>query len=189
MENLKKKFSMAGFSDSSVSSLCNYFKKKVYKKNEYLLAPGRIAKRIYFIETGSVILGHMTDRKAVTRHLALSSEFITCLASFQNQIATDEYLKATERTEAYEISKDGFKEASKQFPAVQDLYQKLVFELLVKCQQRITDLISQDAHSYYEYLSNTNPDIVQNMHQYDLASYMGIEPQSLSRLRAKKPNK
>lgn len=189
MENLKNVFLMAGLSEADATLACNYFKRKVYQKNEYLLAPGNVAKRIYYVEAGGVILGNMTDKKPITRHLALPSEFITCLESFQNQTITDEYLKASTSSEVYEITKMNFDRALKQFPALQSLYQKFVFELLVRCQKRINDLISQDAHAYYEQLNITAPAIIQNMHQYDLASYMGIEPQSLSRLRSKKTNK
>jgi CRP/FNR family transcriptional regulator, anaerobic regulatory protein len=189
MENLKNMFLIAGLSEDDAALVCNYFRKRSYQKNQYLLAPGNIAKRIYYVETGGVILGNMTDKKPITRHLALPSEFITCMESFQNQSITDEFLKASTYSEVYEITKGSFDQALQQFPVLQSLYQKFVFELLVKCQKRINDLISQDAQAYYEQLNITAPAIIQNMHQYDLASYMGIEPQSLSRLRSKKTNK
>uniref|UniRef100_F4C2R1 Putative transcriptional regulator, Crp/Fnr family n=1 Tax=Sphingobacterium sp. (strain 21) TaxID=743722 RepID=F4C2R1_SPHS2 len=189
MGNLKNMFLMAGLSEDDATLVFKYFKKKTYQKNEYLLRPGNIATHIYYIETGGVILGNMTDKKPITRHRALASEFITCLESFHNKSVTDEYLKSSTCSEVYEINKGDFDSALKQFPILQNLYQKFVFELLVKCQKRINDLISQDAYSYLEQLNITAPAIIQNMNQYDLASYMGIEPQSLSRLRGKRAKK
>lgn len=186
MESLKTVFLRAGASENDSELLCTYFEHCRYKKDEYLLRSGSIATKIFFIETGCVILGSLTPTKAVTRHLATASEFVTSLESFHKQARTDEFLKATADCCVYEISKVTFDKAQEQFPIIQSFYQKIIFDLLVKCQQRITELTSLDAKSYYQQLQMSDPKLLQHMHQYDLASYMGIEPQSLSRLRTRK---
>lgn len=186
MDSLKTAFINGGVSEQEAELFCNLFVKKRYKKNEYLLRPGSVAAKIFFVEKGSVILGTMTDKKPVTRHLSLAPEFITSLESFHKQIITDEFLMATVDTDVYELTKADFDNAFQEFPAVQLFYQKIALELLFKCQQRITNLTSMDSNTYYEEIKSTNPDMLQNMNQADLASYMGIEPQSLSRLRNKK---
>jgi len=186
MDTLKKAFVNGGVSEKEAELFCSLFVKRHYKKNEYLLRPGSIATKIFFVETGSVILGIMTDKKPVTRHLAIAPEFITSMESFHKQMITDEFLMATVNTDVYELTKADFDNAYQEFPVVQLFYQKIAFELLFKCQQRLTNLTSMDATTYYEQIKATNPGLLQSMNQADLASYMGIEPQSLSRLRSKK---
>jgi CRP/FNR family transcriptional regulator, anaerobic regulatory protein len=183
MDKLLQTFISLGVEEQEASALCGYFKAVEYKRNEFLLLPGNTAHKLFFVNSGSLLLGYMTDKKTAARHLAMPSEFITCLESFQNKIKTDEFIKATVDSEVFEITRSGFEKAMQEHPIVQSFYQKLVFDILVRCQQRITNLISMDAKTYYDELHQSNPELIQNMHQYDLASYMGIEPQSLSRLR------
>lgn len=189
MDNLKAIFRKTGLPEKDVDVVCSSFREVRYEKNEYLLRPGHVAGRIYFIETGSVLLGQEAGDATITRHLALEGEFISCLESFTRQIATDEFLRATSPTHVYELGKTDFDAILKTYPPIQQFYQQFIFETLLKCQQRIVDLIGKDAKSYYEDIMQHRPDYIQKMRQYDLASYMGIEPQSLSRLRTpRKPH-
>ncbi|MGN7721383.1 Crp/Fnr family transcriptional regulator [Chitinophaga sp. 22620] len=188
MDNLRSAFWKTGLQDNDLDIICAWFRAKQYDKNEYLSRPGEVAHKLYFIEKGSVILGQEADDRIVTRHLALENEFIGCLESFSKQAATPEFLRATAPSLVYEISKTDFDTALKTYPPLQHFYQQFIFETLLKCQQRITDLIGKDAKSYYQDIMQNRPDYIRKMRQYDLASYMGIEPQSLSRLRTAQKN-
>ena len=183
MNNLKSAFHKTGLPEKDLDQVLALFREKRYAKNEYLSRPGEIATKLYFIESGSTIVGQVSEDRIVTRHLAQENEFVSCLESFNRQTVTQEFLRATVPSEVYEIHKTDFDAALKAYPQLQHFYQQLVFETLLKCQQRIVDLIGKDAGSYYQEIMQNNPGYIRNMRQYDLASYMGIEPQSLSRLR------
>lgn len=183
MDNLKAAIRKTGLQENEIDLICSSFTEKHYEKNEYLLRPGQIAGKIYFIENGSVILGQEVEDVTVTRHLALENEFVSCLESFMKQTVTNEFLRATGPSQIYELGKADFDIILQTYPPLQQFYQQFIFETLLKCQQRIVDLIGKDAKAYYEDIMQNRPDYIQKMRQYDLASYMGIEPQSLSRLR------
>ncbi len=183
MNILHNIFRNAGLSDTEAERVISYFIKKDYAKNEYLINPGNIVNKLYFVDKGSILLAQMTDKKPVVRHIVYDNEFITCLASFNRQIVTDEFLKANIKSTVYELSKKNFDLLLKDFPVLQMFYQKMIIEYLIKCQERITNLISKDAKSYYNHISKNDPELLKAINQYDLASYLGIEPQSLSRIR------
>lgn len=186
MENLKNLFNGLEFSEADLGFICSKFRFKEYAKNEYLLMAGQIANKLFFIEEGSVILGNETEDQFITRHVAKEKEFITSLESFSKQNSTTEFLKATEQSQVYFILKKDFDAVLKSYPPLEKFYEQFIFDTLIKCQQRIRDLISLDAKAYYKDIMQKNPDYLQRIPQYDLASYMGIEPQSLSRLRKAK---
>lgn len=173
-----------GLSETQAQEAMLKFKFRKYKKNEFLIKPGQTAGRIYFVQSGSLILGSEATDTPVTRHLAMAGEFITCLESFSIQRPTADFLKAAETTTVYHLDKSNFDFFRNHIPAIETYYQNLVFSTLVKCQNRITALISLDAKAYYENILLENPGYVTKMAQYELASYMGIQPQSLSRIRA-----
>lgn len=183
MERLKHAINHLGLSEADLESICSKFKFREYAKNEYLLRPGQIADRLFYIEKGNIVLGNELNDQSVTRHMVTENEFITCLESYSRQTISTEFLKATELTWVYSIFKKDFDAVLENFPAVQKFYNQIIFDTLLKCQHRIKDLISLDAKAYYELISQNNPDLLQKMPLYDLASFMGIEPQSLSRLR------
>lgn len=183
MEGLKLAVQHIGLTGDNLEIVCSKFKFREYAKNEFLLKPGQVANAIFFIENGSVILGNELSDQSVTRHMATKNQFITCLDSFLKQTTSTEFIKATEPTHVYMASKMDFDAMLAAFPAVQKFYNELIFDTLIQCQKRIKDLISLDAKAYYELISQDNPDLLQKMPLYDLASFMGIEPQSLSRLR------
>ncbi|MGA0558406.1 Crp/Fnr family transcriptional regulator [Larkinella sp. VNQ87] len=186
MEKVRQIMGELGLSDTDCAAVCARFKRREYAKNDFLVRPEQLVTSLFFIEKGSVILGNCLNDRSVTRHLAKENEFITILSGFVNQTATAEFLKATEPTQVYALSKPDFDAVLVRFPILEQFYHRFIFETLEKCQQRIRDLISLDARAYYEEILRTNPDYFQKMPQYDLASYMGIEPQSLSRLRKAK---
>lgn len=183
MEKLRNAFSHTGLGESDLEQVCSMFGSRQFDKNEYLLKAGQVATKLFFIESGSFLLGQELEEQSVTRHLVKEGEFITCLESFSRQSITTEFLKATDQSLAYFISRNDFDKALRQYPVLEKFYQQLIFQTLLNCQQRITDLISLDAKAYYKEIMHRYPDFLQRMPQYDLASFMGIEPQSLSRIR------
>ncbi|MBE7177931.1 MAG: Crp/Fnr family transcriptional regulator [Mucilaginibacter polytrichastri] len=183
MEKLHVIFKNAGLDEATVVKIGAQFRADTFSRNSFLVKEGQIARRLYYVVSGSLTLGNELKDQHVTRHLIRENEFITCLKSFSSQTPSEEFLKATEPTETLSVSKTAFDKLLMRFPQIGHFYQQMIFESMLKCQQRITDLISMDAKTYYKEIVENNPDLLQRMPQYDLASYMGIEPQSLSRLR------
>ncbi len=187
MENLHHTFSQLGLTPDELDFVCARFTPERYAKNEYLLLPGQVATKLFFIESGGLLLGNEANDQPVTHHLAYANEFITSLRSFEEQVPTADFLKATQPTWVYTVNRFEFMACLSRIPSLQTFYQQMILTTLLNCQQRIRDLISLDAKTYYRQLQQQKPQLLQNMAQQDLAAYLGIEPQSLSRLR--KPGK
>jgi CRP/FNR family transcriptional regulator, anaerobic regulatory protein len=115
-----------------------------------------------------------------------SEEFITCIASFQSQRGTDEFLKVSMDCTVLELTRKDFEMAIARFPQLKAFNEKVLVRIVTQCQQRIVNLTTKSKKDYYDELLQSNPAMLQNMNQYELASYLGMEPESLSRLRKKK---
>lgn len=183
MENLRQTFAQLGLTPPELESVCARFKPTHFAKNEYLLQPGQVATKLFFVESGGLLLGNEANDQLVTHHLANANEFITSLQSFDQQLPTTDFLKAVQPSRVYAMTKTDFMAALNRIPRLETFYHQMIFTILLNCQQRIRDLVSLDAKTYYQQLQQNKPQLVQNMAQQDLASYLGIEPQSLSRLR------
>ncbi len=183
MKKLLDIFSQFILCDQALSEICCRFELKYYQKNELVQKEGFVANFLYFIDKGTLIIGNELEHKTITRYMAKENEFLACIDSFINRNISKEFIQATEPTTVYRISKDDFDVLVKKYPGVGEFCQKYFVESLIKCQQRITDLISLDSKSYYKNIVENNPEYIQKMNQYNLASFMGIKPESLSRIR------
>lgn len=179
-------FHQAGLSAELIEALTGLLTKLSVGKNKYLLKPGQVAQKIFFVQSGAVVLGVSQSSNTYTRHLAGPHDFITCIESLVMQTPSKEFIKATEASEVLVLLKSDFDRLLHKFPELNIVYYKILIHYLLKCQQRVTELLSLDGRAYYEQLLQKQPEILQKLPQYDLASYIGIEPQSLSRIRNRK---
>lgn len=148
-----------------------------------LVRRGTIAEHIFFINRGFALIKFKTQKGDMVRHISRSSEFITAIDSFENETPSQEQIIAVGDYEVYAIHKMQLMALRKTFPALEHLWTKSITNYLIACQRRITDLLSLDSETYYQKLLAEKREIFQTIPQYELASYLGIRAQSLSRIR------
>ncbi len=91
--------------------------------------------------------------------------------------------EAIEETHVLAISKKNFEELCLQYPVYERFFRILIQNAFVALQYRHIKTQSEDAESRYKEFTKKNPQFVQRIPQYLIASYLGIKPQSLSRIR------
>ncbi|MGD1840492.1 MAG: Crp/Fnr family transcriptional regulator [Thermonemataceae bacterium] len=180
MDKFRERFYQ--LSDDLLNEVENSFKLWRYKKNT-LVNKGSIADRLFFINEGFALLKIDFKGKQWVRHIAQPGEFITSFASFENGICSEETILAVGEFEIYYIERNDLQKLRNKFPEVDKIYTSGITSALIACQHRIEDLLCLDAEQYYEKLLNEKNAIMNNLPQYELASYLGIQPQSLSRIR------
>jgi len=149
----------------------------------YLLRYGQVANRLYFIEEGFVFLDVKINGGQVVRHIGRNGEFITSIDSFLNQNPSKECLRRLKNSKVYFIDRQELFEIRKQYPSIEKIFTAYISQSLINCQQRIGDLLTLDAEAYYGKLLSEHKILVLSVPQQELASYLGIAPQSLSRIR------
>lgn len=173
-----------GLSEKSFNQLSSLMIKKEIKKNEYLIRPGKICNFIAFVNNG--ILRYYIDKDGEEFNIDfhLQATFASAYSSFLTGNPTIGYLQALENSELLILSKQDY---DKLLAESSDWYKlaKYISDdyFLRKC-KRQTSLLMDSAKDRYDLLLSTYPKIEQLVPQYQIASYLGIKPESLSRIKS-----
>lgn len=159
---------------------------KKFKKNELILKAGEIPKFSIFVLKGCLrqyILNEKGEETIV--YFAEERHFIGDLPAIRNKTITNYNFQALEDCELLTISADNWERAFLQFPwwgqGHLAGYQKWAAIL----QTQIADMQSKTSEERYINLLNTRPKLFQRVPQYYIASYLGINAETLSRIRKK----
>lgn len=151
-----------------------------------LLCEGDISRNIYIIEQGALRLWFNKDGKDITFQFFFEGRAVASIDSFLNNTPSLFSLESIEPTEALSISKSNFKYLLQQYPMLKDE----MFQLLVsRCQNYAHLFLSRIKNSpqeKYKELMCAHPEIIQRVPQHYIASYLGITPISLSRIKNRK---
>ena len=148
-----------------------------------LLREGRVAHTLYLIRKGCLRLFFYKDGRDITFQFFFEGDFVASFESMHQQRPSLFYLESIEPTEAYAIRKDDFYALIERTPGLRTAYEEKLIERFHAYQQLFLSRIKNTPQQRYEELLATRPDIVRRVPQHYIASYLGITPVSLSRIR------
>ena len=182
--------SKAPFSDEELAIIKTYLTTKRLRKKQYLLQEGDVCKFIAFVEKGA-LRSYSIDEKGVERiiQFALEGWTISDLYSFLTAEAATYNIDALENTELMLISKSAHEELLKTFPKYETWIRIQITDSYIAMQRRLSSIISLSLEERYAYFTSLYPDIIQRVPQHMIASYMGLTPETLSRVRKKMTSK
>ena len=165
-------------------SLCSvqYETKKV-SKGEFLLQYGEVCRNTFFVEKG--LLRMFSIDKNGKEHIiqfAPENWWMSERNSLFNE-PSDFYIDAVERTTVLQIPKNYFDDAAKNIPCFADLNYTMLNNSIRFMQKRINMLLSATAEERYLDFIKLYPNLTLRVPQWMIASYLGITPESLSRVR------
>lgn len=155
-----------------------------FDRKEFLAEPGGACKYQYFILEGacySYYINEKGDTNAI--QFAIEQYWITDAASYFNGKLSVFNIQTLEPTRALLLNKENFDMLCKTFPLYDKFFRILLQNALGTLHYRIAKTNSEDAGHRYREFSKLYPHFVQRIPQYLIASYLGIKPQSLSRIR------
>ncbi len=171
------------FSDEELDEVWNFFRLRKLKKGDYLCKPGEIATEIGFIVRGVFRVYYLVEGKESTRFLGCENIFIGSIPSFTTQKPSIEYVEALENSELLMLSFQDLQKMCDVSPKWDRLVRYLAEYSYNEQQSRIYSLIALTAHERYEQLTKSRPEFIQRIPQYIIANYLGISPETLSRIR------
>jgi len=154
------------------------------KKGTPLLKEGQQSNEVYFVLKGCIRKYYIIDGEEKTTAFFTEMEALTphCVIS---KTPSEYYISCVEDTILSVSNSDMEVEINSKFPKFETLCRILSEELLAKQQINFDKFKTSSPEQRYLNLLQKRPDLIQRVPQHQLASYLGIKPQSLSRLRAR----
>jgi CRP-like cAMP-binding protein len=151
----------------------------------YLAHTGRISTAVYFITTGIVRVFATNADKEVSLDFAFAGQFSTAYASFITQTPSAVTLQAITPVTGFAFYYDALQELYKKDHPAERTGRLLAEYQYLRKYQRELSFLQYSAQERYLQLLEEHPQIVQQIPVKYIASYLGIEPESLSRIRKK----
>lgn len=153
-------------------------------KGEPWVRQGKVCKQVAFVVSGKLRNYYLDDAgNEVTCFFVTADQFVSSFTSFLTNTPANEYISALEDSVLRVISKEALEELSEAIPAMQVFRRIIAENLFITMEKRIAMLQSQTAFERYEHMLRNNPEIVLSVPLQYTASFLGITPQHLSRLR------
>ena len=170
--------------DEEFFTCTKFFVPKKLRKKQFLLNEGEVCKNIGFVNFGC-LREYTIDNKG-TEHIiqfAIEDWWVSDLHSFLSGKPATENIDALEDSEVLLLEKSARDELLNSCPKMEKFFRILIEANHVATHQRITDSLSTTAEERYLKFINTYPKLFELIPQNQIASYLGITPQSLSRIR------
>jgi len=181
-EILKHQFS---FDEELINILFKKLTRKTYEKGGHFLEIGEYPKQLGFIEFGCFMYYQLVDGKVTAIDFSFENSWNTDIASINENRPTEMGIVALEKTSVLNISLESMDELIQINPIYAIVKNYYVEKTFAKVSRHDRRMLTKDASHRYLDLLVDNPLIIEKVPQYYIASYLGITPQSLSRLRKK----
>lgn len=157
------------------------------KRKELVLQEGQVCNTLYFIVKGCM-RQYIINSKGTEQTLQFGIEnwWITDYLSYHNHIPSHFYIQAVEKSEVIALEKTTLEAILIQVPKLERYFRIVAQKSFGAAQMRIKFLFTMSAEERYHHFNNLNPEFVQRVPQYMLASYLDFSAEFMSKIRAGK---
>lgn len=150
-----------------------------------LLREGEIASKIFFVKKGCLRMWMNHDGKEITFQFFFEDEMVASIESFRGKTPGILNIQAIEPTTLLVLSRKHFKIILNESPQVKDFLLETAFKRFSDYTKLYLSFLKNSPAERYKDLIANQPNIIQRVPQHYIASYLGITPVSLSRIRNK----
>ncbi|OHX64419.1 Crp/Fnr family transcriptional regulator [Flammeovirga pacifica] len=184
LENFKIQIrKVTDFSEDECSMFIPSLRRKILKKGEYLLKEGQKVNEIAFVEKGALRFYCVSDGKEINNHFFLENDYAVSYLDFLKNTSSRYYIQALEDCELFTFNSKSLQkayESSKNWERFGRIIAESVYAIATN---RFESFLFLSAKERYLQMIQDYPQFIQRIPLYHLASYLGIERESLSRIR------
>lgn len=173
-----------GMNEDEFTMLLSYFEVKMIPKKEFYLKAGKACRNKAYVNKGC-LRNYVIDEQGHERVLFFPMEdwWVADIESYYSGEPATNFIQAIEDCELLEISKENFRLLENKIPKLSQWYSVKMTRRATTVNRRMEEMKTMSPKERYLDLLKTRPDIFQRIPLQYIASYLNIEPQSLSRLR------
>ncbi len=148
-----------------------------------LIEEGNIAKELYFVNKGLLRLFYTKDGEEITAYIFQEGLFGSAYDSFLRQSPSIQAMEALEDCELLVIDKERLDELYRKLPIMNTITRKIAEQRFINAQRILSSFILDSPEERYRKFEGEHRDLIQRVPQHYIASFLGITPVSLSRIR------
>jgi CRP/FNR family transcriptional regulator, anaerobic regulatory protein len=175
--------SIVSLNNEEEAAFLNILEVKQFKKKEFLLQEGKVCNKISFINSGCMRVFYTVDGLENTIQFFFSDSWYTDYTSFLTGQPTVENMQALEPCQVVQFSKANIYKLYERYP-VFDRVGRVMAENAFRSISLLNKMLTnEEPEERYLNLLKQRPELVEKIPQHYIASYLGVQPQSLSRIR------
>jgi CRP-like cAMP-binding protein len=170
--------------DDELKVIEQAFERKEFAKNEMILTEGCICRHFYFLEEGLIRFFITHDGDDITKFFTTSPYCFTSKDSFRNHVPALENIQALTKVVVWQTT---FNQANEllSLKSWNTFTRKFVHEVQTHTEQLVWEMKTETVEARYKKLCETYPELIKKIPLKHLSTFLGIAPQSLSRIRKK----
>lgn len=181
--HIQKKINL---SDEEKNAITPYFIPRQLKKKQFLLREGEICRHMAFVSTG-LLRTYNIDEKGI-EHMSLfgwEGWWLSDFSSFLTGVASVSYIDAMEDSELLLISRADYEALTIRVPKMDRFFRILYQNSIITKERRLRNSITYGAKERYIEFMESSQLVISRIPQNMVASYLGIAPETLSRIKRK----
>lgn len=174
---------LTDFSEDECAMFIPHLHQKTLKKGGYLLKEGQKVNEIAFVEKGVLRFFYLLDGKEINNHFFLENDYAVSYLDFLKNTPSRYYIQAIEDCELYTFHSDALQYAYDNSKNWERFGRIIAESVYATATNRFESFLFLSAKERYLQMIKSYPQFIQRIPLYHLASYLGIERESLSRIR------
>ncbi|MEO1049713.1 MAG: Crp/Fnr family transcriptional regulator [Bacteroidota bacterium] len=172
------------FTEAEFENALPHFKSGFFNRKTKVILPGQYVKSQYFVIKGCLRTFLIDpDGKEHTIQFAVENWWASDYIAYYTGAKSVLSVECIEDTEVLMVHKDQLESLYLKVPAIEHFFRRQLEKAFVAFQKRILSNLHETAELRYEQFIHQYPNIEQRVRNYQIASYLGITPESLSRVR------
>jgi CRP-like cAMP-binding protein len=179
-------YSSKPLADDEIDLIQCSFAPKKFRKRQYFLQEGELCKYTAFVIKGAMRQYRVDDKgEEHIIKLFIENWWANDRESFMKQVPSNYFIDAWEDTNTLIATKTNLTDLVDRIPALSECMREIDANFAIASQRRLNAAISLSAEERYHDLEETYPEFLQRFPQHIIASYLGINRETLSRIRSR----